>query len=341
MKTVVVEQVLLESEIKPSALLDEYRRLVEADVRAGLADPGRLVPAACPGCRAEPGRPAFRKAGLAYIECAACGSLYVSPRPGEEDLIRFYRDSAAARFWRERLLPATRETRREKMVRPRIQWLLDVADRHVPGARLAILDGHHTDLFVEELTREGRAPFAVVLASPLADLELGGRSFPDVALHPTLLGDLPSIGPADLYLAFDLLDRCPDPDGLLAAARDALAPGGLVLATTLLGSGFDVQVLWERSGTIYPPERMNLLSVEGLLALVGRHSFEVLELSTPGTFDVEIVQRAIRADPEGSWPRFIRYLVQNRNEGALLAFQEYLQRYRLSSFARIVLRKSA
>ena len=72
-----------------------------------------------------------------------------------------------------------------------------------------------------------------------------------------------------------------------------------------------------------------------------RHGFDALEFSTPGTFDVEIVQRAIHADPENDWPRFIRYLIENRDEDALNALQEYLQAYRLSSFARLVLRRLA
>jgi len=119
-----------------------------------------------------------------------------------------------------------------------------------------------------------------------------------------------------------------------------LTPGGLLLGSTTLISGFDLQVLWDRSDSIYPPERLNLLSTEGLTALSERHGFEALEFSTPGTFDVEIVQRAIRANPEFPWPRFIRYLIENRDENALVELQEYLQKNRLSSFARIVFRKA-
>ena len=75
--------------------------------------------------------------------------------------------------------------------------------------------------------------------------------------------------------------------------------------------------------------------------LLERHGFELLEFSTPGMFDVEIVRRAILSDPDADWPRSIRYLVENRDENALNALQEYLQRFRLSSFARIVGRKTA
>ena len=51
------------------------------------------------------------------------------------------------------------------------------------------------------------------------------------------------------------------------------------------------------------------------------------------------IKQAVNADPGGDWPRFIRYMVEHRDEAAMEGLQEYLQRARLSSFGRIALRK--
>ena len=48
---------------------------------------------------------------------------------------------------------------------------------------------------------------------------------------------------------------------------------------------------------------------------------------------------AIDKEPEAPWPRFIRYVVKERDQDAINGLQEYLQKYRLSSFVRMVLRK--
>ena len=341
MKTMVLDRDILELEIKPQAMLEEYRQLIAQEVKAQLAVPTQLTSCVCPGCRSDASTVAFEKFGLTYLECDRCKTVYVSPRPSEETLTDFYRNSKSSRYWRERILPETRETRREKLFRPRAQWLLDVVDQHCPQARLGIVVGHHNDLLIEELARQETHLFQILVTNPIADIEFAGISLPGVTIRPTPVNALDSLGPADVFLVFDILDRCADVDALFATARATLAPGGLLLASTTLISGFDLQVLWERSSSIYPPDRLNLLSVEGLTALFERHGFEALEFSTPGMFDVEVVQRAIRADPEGDWPRFIRYLVENRDEDALSALQEYLQKYRLSSFARIVLRRPA
>ena len=281
----------------------------------------------------------FEKSGMCYRECDDCRSVYVSPRPPEEALIDFYRNSRSACFWREQILPETKEMRRDKVFRPRAQWLLNVLDRYRPEARLGIVVGYHNDLLVEEITRQEGHPFHMIVTNAIADIEFRGSERPNVTIRPTPVSALSSLGPVDIFLAFDILDRCADTEALLAAARATLAPGGLLLASTMSISGFDLQVLWDRSESIYPPERLNLLSTEGLLALFERHGFEALEFSTPGMFDVEAVQRAIQREPEGPWPRIIRYMMENRDEDAMNGLQEYLQKYRLSSFARMVLRK--
>ena len=60
-------------------------------------------------------------------------------------------------------------------------------------------------------------------------------------------------------------------------------------------SGFDLQVLWERSTAILPPDKLNLLSAEGWVSRFAAPTWDMLEFSTPGMFDVENVRRATRA----------------------------------------------
>lgn len=339
MKTVVLDQHVLEWEIKPQAMLDEYRQLLAEEVKTWFLAPNKLSGCNCPGCQSDKSSVAFEKFGFTYHQCAQCKSLYVSPRPSEEALVDFYRNSRSSRFWREKILTETTETRRTKLFRPRAQWLLDVVDEYRPQTKLGVVAGYHNDLLIEELLHMEKNLFRLIVTNHLADIEFANASFSNVNIRPLPLNELAKLAPVDIILAFDILDRCADMDSFFAAARDSLAPNGLFVGSTTLISGFDLQVLWDRSESIYPPDRLNLLSIEGLTALFERHDFEALEFSTPGMFDVEIVKRSILNAPGDSWPRFISYLVENRDDNALHEFQEYLQRYRLSSFGRIVLKK--
>lgn len=339
MKTIVYNRDFEELEIKPKAAIAQYRKLIAREVYTRLVESGELTPRACPGCHSEIGHPAFKKSGLTYIECARCKTVYVSPCPTADALTTFYRDSESARFWRGRLWEETREARRRKVYRPRADWTVDTLYRHHPNARTGIDVGYHSRLFLKEIVAE-KGPLAnIVVTNPIADVECAGLELDGVQVQPTAVAEIAQYGPADVVLAFDILPCIADVDTLFSAARASLTPGGLLLFNATSISGLDLQVLWDRSPNVYPPDRMNLLSVEGLTELSERHNFELLEFSTPGMFDVDIVQRAVRANPEDDWPRFIRYLIENRDKDALNALQEYLQKYRLSSFARLVLRR--
>jgi len=292
MKTVVSLQDLLEFEIRPGALLAEYERLTEAAVRGWAA--AELQSIACPGCGRDRPAPAFDRFGLHYQECGYCGSLYLSPRPDERRLAEHALSSVPAQFWRERVLAATEDARREKILLPRGDWVHDALAEYAPGARL-----------VHELVPNG--------------------------------GSLPA-DPADAITAFETLDRAADPRRLVAAAHAALRPGGILFVTAPCVSGFELQVLWERARSIAPPDKINLLSIRGFQSLFSE-GWEIVEFSTPGLFDVEAVTRAVAADPDAPWPRFVRTLVSDTDAQQRSEFQEYLQRARLASFARLVVRK--
>lgn len=109
--------------------------------------------------------------------------------------------------------------------------------------------------------------------------------------------------------------------------------------TVILISGFDLQLLWDKSENLFPPDRLNVFSVEGLYSLFDRFDFECLEFSTPGILDVEIVTEAIKKNPDIQFPRFFEYLFEKRSDAVKRSFQEFLQEGLLSSYGRILIRK--
>lgn len=291
MKTVVSLQDLLELEIRPGPLLGEYQRLTEAAVRAWPA--AALGPVACQACGSADAHPAFERFGLAYKECTQCGTVYLSPRPDAKMLAEHARDSAPARFWRERVVPETEDVRRDKILGPRADWVHDAIAEYMPSASRIV-----------ELSPYGDPPEPV----------------------------------ADVITAFETFDRAADLPSLVRAAHRTLVPGGLLFTTAPSISGFELQVLWGRARAVAPPDKINLLSIRGFKALFA-DGWEILELSTPGMFDVETVRRAVEADPAADWPRFVRTLVMETDEQQRMEFQEYLQRARMTSFARLLVRR--
>lgn len=317
MKTVVSLQDLAEQEIHPAALLEEFRRLTETAVSALFAGP--LAQVTCPACGQASATPAFTKWGAAYVRCGACASVYVSPRPDDSALSAYDQDAPAARFWRDQVLPATSEVRRRKLTRPRADWVADSVSEHARGVAtvLDLSPGDHT--FHDDLRATLPSGITVVGGDPRS------RSWM-------------SRGPVDVVTAFDTLDRISDVRALVTDVADVLRPGGLLFVTAPTISGFDLQILEGDAGAVLPPAKLNLLSISGFGWLFSAASWRVIELSTPGLFDVENVRQAVLASPDAAWPPVVRSLVLQPEE-ARRELQEYLQRRRLASFARLVVQR--
>lgn len=316
MKTVVSLQELVDVEIRPDRLFDEFRDLTRASVVALAA--GSLVDVHCQACGSHGSRAAFQKLGLTYRECDACGTVFVSPRPATEALAAYYQTSPAATFWRDRVLRETVQTRREKLAAPRAEWVADGLAEHRPQAKAGVDLSAHGGAVVEALASMGRS-LQITSSPAVAGLELPSDS-------------------ADFAMAFDAIDRASDVRALIARLHATLRSGGVLFLTAPTISGFDLQVLWDRSPSVMPPDKMNLLSIEGFSRLFDPASWEMIELSTPGMFDVENVRHAIDQTPGAEWPRAIRRLAEG-SDSARLELQEYLQRHRLASFARLIVRR--
>ncbi len=139
--------------------------------------------------------------------------------------------------------------------------------------------------------------------------------------------------------AFEKLEHEYAPLAYLKAAWDMLAPGGLVFFTTRTITGFDLQTLWDKTPYIFVPEHLNLLSIEGISRLIERAGFDLVELSTPGQLDLQLVKHASEQDPSIRLSHFVRYLLEQRDSLAHADFQAFLQKHRLSSHVRVAARK--
>jgi SAM-dependent methyltransferase len=327
-----------EAEIRPPALFERYLELSRRDIKTFFSDHSGFSEVGCPSCAAPEKTPAFVKLGFAYQLCDRCGSLYLSPRPSIAMQSEYAQNSEAVRFWSTNFYRETVDARREKMFRPRAELVRQLVNDGIVKAPGLVADiGAGYGIFLEELQRLEIFDRIVGIepAPGLAEVcrEQGFQVIEKFA-EDVEEGEID----ADLTTSFEVLEHVFEPVDFLRACRRTLRPGGILLFTTLTISGFDLQVLWDRSNSIYPPHHINLLSVDGLRKLVERSDLEVVEISTPGRLDVDIVASALEADRILDVPRFVRALVAQPAE-ARADFQSFLQRRNLSSHVQVVARR--
>jgi len=338
MKTIVQYDDIREFELKPSTPLNTYLKLTQGDVRSYFLGGAALSDCQCPACLSGDRSKSFTKFGLQYWECTGCGTVYVSPRPDDSLINEYYKSSKARQFWNQQLATATEAKRRETLFKPRVQWIIEAVEEYLPSAwRFADINTIHHPFLAELIESDYFREITVL--NPKIALEEADYQKRGIRIVEKPIDALPPDNLFDGVSLFEVVDRLSDVDAFFSALEGVIVPGGLCFLTTISISGFDLQVLWERSNSIFPPDRINVPSLEGLVLLSERHGFDCLELSTPGLLDIEVVANAYKEDPSINLPRFVRYILDNRDPGTLQSFQEFLQLNRLSSFTRMVLRK--
>jgi SAM-dependent methyltransferase len=194
----------------------------------------REVP--CNLCGSAERRQLAVERGLPVVRCRGCGLVYVTPRPDEEELERFYRDyypeESADDWWRIMIRIFRRDAQRlEARIRP-------------PGRLLDVGTGFGHFL---ELMRERGWDVAGVESSPVAARHLEARG-PRVHRGRAPQLELPE-GCFDAVTASSVLEHVSDPLGVLAQARRCLRPGGWIAVRVpnlaLLSVFFRMQ-RWER-----------------------------------------------------------------------------------------------
>jgi ribosomal protein S27E len=326
-----------ESKIRPLELFNQYLKLAEEDAATLSEKSGGFVAVPCPGCGKDDFETAFTKWGFRYVECRKCRSLYVNPRPSEVMLAKHYQTGKSVRFWSTNFFKETADARREAMFRPRAEKLIEMTKRFCPEAPRSVCDvGAGYGIFLDEVRKTGF--FERVLAvEPAPELASDCRAL-GLEVRQERIEEIGSSGQKFGWAtSFELLEHLFDVSAFFRAMKDIVHSQGAVYCTTLCITGFDLQVLWDDAKAVHPPNHLNFLSIRGIEALVERCGMKLLDLSTPGKLDFDIVRNRLIENPEIQVPRFVRTLLESEME-VQERFQKFLAESRLSSHVQIVAR---
>jgi len=327
-----------ERDIRPQDLFDEYLELARRDVDLYFGDHDLFTSADCPACEHGETSQSFVKFGFKYVTCLACGSLFNSPRPPQRMMDRYIRESESVKFWASRFYKETESSRRERLFAPRAELVHKVARSYgLTGTTFADV-GSGYGVLLQEIARVDGFD-EVIGIEPAPDLAQVCRD-KGFRVVEKLAEDMePGEISAGVITSFEVLEHLYEPGKFLEGIWSMLQPGGVLLLTTLTCSGFDIQLLREHSKSIYPPHHISLMSVDGIEQLVKRCGFDLLELTTPGRLDVDIVYNIVAQDPSIELPRFAKQIIHNSADDVKANFQEFLSNNRLSSHIRVIARK--
>ncbi|MBI2058288.1 MAG: methyltransferase domain-containing protein [Nitrospirae bacterium] len=321
------------SSVKPLDRLGGYRSFCIDTVRNALRVSG-TPRTSCPACHLDLA-PIGVVEQLPYAGCGRCRGFFLQEIPNADRWAEVLRSTAEGRRRNLEFSPGLAASRQDKVYLPKIEWIRNSLRLHgmgrthaldvgiPPGDMAPLLRGSR--LFSEVSTVDEARLTETAVGSEVRELEEGTRRR--------------TVARAGVAVLLEALDRARDPARLLRGVRERLVEGGLLFLTAAVSSGFDMTVLGLRNKYLYPPDRTNCFGLAGLEQLLRATGFELIEVSTPGALDIETVR--VHAQEDGAIPLspFERRLLESGSE-VQEAFQSFLQEMRMSSFARVVGRKS-
>jgi SAM-dependent methyltransferase len=324
-----------EEEIRQRSAFNRYLELVAEDIEAIFTDQSNFIEINCPACGSKSYQPQFDKLGFTYVLCPDCGTLFVNPRPPPQLLMDFYTQSRSANFFIHGFFQPVAEARREKIFRPRAEYVRDTLPDMANGVIGDI--GAGFGLFLEELAKLWPSARLLAIEPSLEMVNIcQGKRLETI---PCAVENVQGWdGQFDLLTAFELFEHLHSPRDFVRKAWRLLKPKGYLYFTTLNGEGFDIQILWKESKSVGPPNHLNFFNPRSIKTLLEAKHFSLERVDTPGKLDWDIVEGMYRED--GIAPgRFWRLVAEHAEPAIKSSLQDWISSSGLSSHMRILAKK--
>jgi len=333
-----MDKALKESDIRPNHLMEKQAELFSADIARILKYKDRFVVVACPACQANSSSKAFNKFDFTYVVCSKCQTMYVNPRPTPEILQIYYSSSQNYAYWNKYIFPASENTRREKIFRPRAERIAGICSRYRVKMDTIMEIGAGFGTFCEEILRMNIFKH-IVAVEPTPDLANTCRSKGLEVIESSLEQLNLKRHKADVIASFEVIEHIFSPREFLLRCASLLTDGGLLVVTCPNVKGFEISVLQELSDSV-DIEHLNYFHPSSLSQLFTECGFEVLEVETPGKLDVELVRKkALEGKLDLSKEHFLKNVLLERWDEVGSVFQQFLADNMLSSHMWLVARK--
>ncbi len=327
MKNIVLRDDFSEFEIRPEEEFSRYLELIREDIKEILnSDAGKNFNY-CPACKNSNSKILFEKETFIYRECSRCATVFLSPRPTRKMLHDFFFKSKALKYWNSKIMQET-ENRKMHVFNPRIRWVQDTIEFNDSSNKVFCDFYSKYTPFLKSMDKMTEYTKKVSY-KPAYDIR------DDIKLIDFEITEELAENSCSIITAFEVFDRFYNPRSVLDVISKSLENSGMLFLTTTSSSGLDIQLLKEKSRSLIPPIHLNIFSVEGVVLLLEEFGFEILELSTPGSLDIHLIEKELH---NVEIPKFISDIIINRNNQIKESFQEFLQRSMLSSHMRIAAR---
>jgi len=331
--------VLKEDEIRPEHLKERHAKIFSNDLRWLLQFKNQFVYVNCPACNSTSYVDMFQKQEINYVTCSNCETMYINPRPNAELLENYYLESENYKYWKKYIFLSSEDIRRDKIFRPRVERIENFCRKYKIKKDVLLEVGPGFGTFCAEVQK--RRLFKKVI---------GVESKPDLAQKCRERGIEIIEKPVEkvklesetinIIASFGVIEYLFSPRDFVSSCAALLSKGGLLVLACPNCKGFDIAVLGELSETV-THEHLNYFNPSSLSNMISEYGLDVLEVSTPGKLDAELVRKSIISGKFNISERpFLKEILIDKWDRLGSFFQKFLENNGLSSHMWVVARKT-
>lgn len=326
-----------ESQIRPDKLMQENARLRRGDLRLLLKQKHKFVTVNCVACGSKKNRQRWHKNGFRFVTCVKCETVFVNPRPTATMLSRFYQQALSIKHWSDKIFSVSEQTRREQIFKPRAERITELCHKYEVKRRLLVDVGAGFGTFGEEM-KKLKIFERLIMVEPSPDLAQTCRNKGLEVIETTI--EETRLTSVDVMTNFELIEHLFSPQEFIRACARTLSKNGLLILTTPNIKGFDLLVLGKASDHIAGPNHLNYFHPLSITDFVERCGLRVLEITTPGQLDADVVRnKIIKGKYKLGRQEFLKELLINRWKELGQPWQEFLRQHNLSSHMWLVAQK--
>jgi 2-polyprenyl-3-methyl-5-hydroxy-6-metoxy-1,4-benzoquinol methylase len=326
-----------EKDIRPEELMKKKEPALQHDKQFLKSRMSQFVKVSCVACGNLKNNFWAEKDGFRYEICPSCETIFMNPRADEKLLSEFYKQSKNYEFWNKHIFPLTDSVRKEKIFKPRALKTVEFCKKYNIKGDLLIEIGSAFGTYCEALKELNyfKKILAVEPTPSLAEtcrkkgLEVIESTVEDLQINHEV---------ADVVANFEVIEHLFNPLRFVEQCVKYLKKGGLFICTCPSGMGLGTLVLKEKARVV-DHEHLNYFNPHSLSLLIEKCELELLEVSTPGELDVDLLENHLKEEPSIlNHNLFVKKIVTSY-ETTKRNFQKFLKENLLSSHLWIVGRK--
>jgi 2-polyprenyl-3-methyl-5-hydroxy-6-metoxy-1,4-benzoquinol methylase/predicted RNA-binding Zn-ribbon protein involved in translation (DUF1610 family) len=328
-----------EEDIRPSNLMTGQMRAMAIDVERLKSKKKEFVVVACPACGSDIYRKKFTKYGMQFVECSECETFFTNPRPTPKILAWFYKDSVNYDYWNKYIFPSSEKIRREKIIVPRVNLILDICRKFniKTDSLLEVGAGHGT--FCQEVLSRKIFKRVVAIEPVISQAKTCVEKGIETINMPVENVKFKRNELFNVIVNFEVMEHLFSPKEFITDCRKFLKNNGLLVFTLPNGKGFDINLLGKISDSI-DHEHLNYFNPRSIELLLNRCGMQLVQILTPGKLDAELVRKKILSKefsiPDNSFLNDV--LIDNWDRYGN-SFQTFIANYGLSSHMLIIAKK--